>query len=117
VSVEVGYAPLDVTVFGDAGSRMAPGLQTVNVSMTLFLSYGGTAAPNTEVEKVLSEIVGKGTTTLTISPSGTTESASNPEYVISNCMLASYSGINSTVGEMATVQLEFTSGTWVRDAT
>ena len=117
VSMEVGYDALEVTSFGDNGRRMAPGLQSVSVSMTLFLSYGATAAPATEIEKVLNEIVGKGTTTLTISPSGTTESATNPEYVISNCNLASYTGINSTVGEISTVQLEFTSGTWVRDAT
>ena len=117
VTMTVGYEPLEVTVFGDNGRRMAPGLQSVSVSMTLFLSYGATAAPNTEVEKVLNEIVGKGTTTLTISPSGVTESATNPEYVITNCMLSEYSGINSTVGEIATVQLEFTSGTWARDVT
>ena len=115
-SLEIGYDPLEVTTFGDTGHRMASGLMSVSISMTLFLSYGSTAAPNTEIEKVLSEIVGKGTTTVVISPSGTTESATNPEYTITNCMLASFTPINSTVGEMATVQLEFTSGTWARDA-
>jgi hypothetical protein len=62
-------------------------------------------------------MVGAGNTTLTISPSGTTESASNPEYVITNAMLANFTPINSTVGEIAQVTANFTGGTWVRDIT
>ena len=80
--------------------------------MTLFLSYGAT-----EVEGVLASAVGQGNTVLTISPSGTTESATNPEYVITNCMLANFTPVNSTVGELATVEVTFTGGTWVRDVT
>ena len=109
-TVTIGQDALEVTAFGDTGHRMAGGLQTVDVSITFFLSYGAA-----EVEAILASCVGTGTTTLTISPSGTTESASNPEYVISNCMLSDFSAINSTVGEIATVTANFTSGTWVRD--
>ena len=111
-TVTIGQDALEVTAFGDTGHRMAGGLQTVDVSITFFLSYGAS-----EVEAILASCVGTGTTTLTISPSGTTESASNPEYVISNCMLSDFSAINSTVGEIATVTANFTSGTWVRDVT
>jgi hypothetical protein len=112
LSLTVGRAELDATVFGDTGTRMVGGLQSVEVSMTLFLSYGAG-----EVEDMLSKVVGQGTTTLVISPSGTTESASNPEYTILNAMCPSASVINSTVGELATVELTFTSGTWTRDIT
>jgi len=63
----------------------------------------------------LAAIVGQGNTTLVISPSGVTESATNPEYTIANTMLSSFTPINSTVGELATVELSFTGGTWVRD--
>jgi hypothetical protein len=112
VSLTVGRAELDATVFGDAGTRMVGGLQSVEVSMTLFLSYG-----TGEVEEMLAAIVGQGTTTLVISPSGTSESASNAEYTILNAMCPSASVINSTVGELATVELTFTSGTWTRDIT
>jgi hypothetical protein len=115
-SVNVGFDSLEVTAFGDTGHKFAQGLQTVEVSITFFLSYGGTGATS-EVEHALSEIVGKGNTTLTISPSGVTESNTNPEYVISNCMLASFTPINSTVSEMATVECSFVGGTWVRDVT
>jgi hypothetical protein len=112
LSLTVGRSELDATVFGDAGTRMVGGLQSVEVSMTLFLSYG-----TGEVEEMLAAIVGTGTTTLVISPSGTTESSSNPEYTILNAMCPSASVINSTVGELATVELTWTSGTWARDIT
>jgi hypothetical protein len=111
-TITIGNDPLEITAFGDTGHRMAPGLQSVDVSITFFLSYGAT-----EVEAILASCVGLGTTTLVISPSGTTESASNPEYTISNCMLSDFTPINSTVGEIATVTANFTSGTWVRDVT
>jgi hypothetical protein len=69
------------------------------------------------VETALAAMVGLGTTTLVISPSGTTESASNPEYTIQNAMLSSFTPINSTVGEMATVTANWVGGTWARDIT
>ena len=112
VTLTVGQDSLEITAFGDTGHKFAGGLQSVDVSITFFLSYGAS-----EVEAVLASCVGTGTTTLVISPSGTTESASNPEYTITNCMLANHTPINSTVGEMATVTANFTGGTWVRDIT
>jgi len=112
----LGYAPLPVTAFGDAGERQTQGLQTVDVSIDFFLSYGGTGATS-EVETALYAMLGTGTTTLVISPSGTTESASNPEYTITNTMLANFTPINSKVGEIATVTAQWTGGTWARDIT
>ena len=111
-TITVGYDSLESTAFGDTGHRFTQGLQTVDVSIDFFLSYGAT-----EVEAILSSCVGTGTTVLTISPSGTTESATNPEYVITNAMLASFTPVNSTVGSLATVTAQFTGGTWVRDIT
>jgi hypothetical protein len=111
-SITIGQDSLESTAFGDTGHRFTGGLQSVEVAITFFLSYGAS-----EVEAVLASCVGTGTTTLVISPSGTTESASNPEYTIANCMLASFTPINSTVGELATVEATFTGGTWVRDVT
>lgn len=108
----IGYAELDATTLGDAGSKAVPGLQTVEVSLSLFLSYG-----TDEIEAMMADIVGKGTTTLVISPSGTTESATNPEYTITNAMCSTAPVINSTVGELATAELTFTMGTWARDVT
>jgi len=111
-TITVGYDPLESTAFGDTGHRFTQGLQTVDVSIDFFLSYGAT-----EVEAILASCLGTGTTILTISPSGTSETASNPEYVITNCMLSSFTPINSTVGSLATVTAQFTGGTWARDIT
>ena len=115
-TITVGQDSLESTAFGDTGHRFVGGLQSVEVSIDFFLSYGGTGATS-EVETALAAMVGQGTTVLTISPSGTTESASNPEYIITNAMLENFTPINSTVGELATVTASFTGGTWVRDIT
>jgi hypothetical protein len=111
-SLVVGQEELDATSFGDAGRKMVGGLQSVEVSMTLLLSYG-----SGEVEAMLADIIGKGTTTVVASPSGTTESPTNPEYTLTNVMFSTASVINSTVGELATVELTGTAGTWARDIT
>jgi hypothetical protein len=115
-TITIGQDSLESTAFGDTGHRFVGGLQSVEVSIDFFLSYGGTGATS-EVETALAAMVGQGTTVLTISPSGTTESASNPEYIITNAMLENFTPINSTVGELATVTASFTGGTWVRDIT
>ena len=109
-TITIGFDSLESTAFGDTGHRFTQGLQTVDVSIDFFLSYGAT-----EVEAILASCVGTGSTVLTISPSGTTESATNPEYIITNAMLASFTPVNSTVGSLATVTAQFTGGTWVRD--
>ena len=116
VTLTIGQDSLESTAFGDTGHRFVGGLQSVEVTIEFFLAYGGSGA-TAEVETALADMVGKGSTTLIISPSGTTESASNPEYTITNAMLENFTPINSTVGELATVTATFTGGTWVRDIT
>ena len=109
-TLTVGYDSLESTAFGDTGHRFVQGLQSVEVTLTLFASYGAS-----EMEATLYAAVGTGTTTLVLSPSGTVESASNPEYTISNAMLATFTPINATVGELSTFEVTFTGGTFVRD--
>lgn len=110
ITVTLGQEELDATAMGDTGRRFVGGLQSVEVTMTLFLSYGAG-----EVEAMIHDLAGKGNTTIVVSPSGTTESATNPEYTITNCMLAAGPRISSTVGELSTVDLTFTGGTFARD--
>ena len=111
-TLTVGYDSLESTAFGDTGHRFTQGLQSVEVTLTLFASYG-----TGEVEATLYAAVGAGTTTLVLSPSGPSETASNPEYTISNAMLATFTPINATVGELSTYEVTFTGGTFVRDIT
>jgi hypothetical protein len=111
-SLEIGYDSLESTTFGDTGHRFVSGLQMVNVTLTMFMNYG-----TGEIEATLFDQVGDGTTTLVISPAGAAESASNPEYTISNAMLASFTPIVTTVGELSQVSVSYVGGTWVRDIT
>jgi hypothetical protein len=110
--VSVGYDYLESTAFGDTGHRAVQGLQTVACNMDLFLSYGAG-----EVETMMAAIQTAGSCIITVSPSGTSETASNPEFVLTNCTLEANQGIMSSVGELAVVSLSFTNGTWVRDIT
>jgi hypothetical protein len=109
VTLTVGNDALESTAMGDTGRQFVAGLQNVEVTMTLYLSYGAS-----EVEAILASCVGK-QSTLVISPSGTTESASNPEYTITGAYLENHTPINSTFGELATVDVTFTGGTFTRD--
>ena len=110
--VMVGYDYLESTAFGDTGHRAVQGLQTVAVNMDLFLSYG-----TGEVETLLAAIQTAGSCIIVVSPSGTTESATNPEFTITNATLENNPAIMSTVGELAVASLSFTNGTWARDVT
>jgi len=111
-TVTVGVDSLESTAFGDTGHRFVPGLQTVSVELEMYLSYG-----TGEVEATLFANLGTGTTELTISPSGVTESASNPEYVISNMQLVDFTPITGSVSELSMVTASFIGGTYVRDIT
>jgi hypothetical protein len=82
------------------------------VTLTMFNSYG-----TSEVEATLWDIVGDDSVTIVISPSGPTESASNPEYTITGAFLANFTPINSSVGELSMVDVTFSGGTFARDIT
>ena len=109
-TITIGVDSLESTAFGDTGHRFVPGLQTVAVDLEMYLSYGAG-----EVEQTLFANLGTGTTELTISPSGTTESATNPEYIITNMQLVNFTPIAGAVGELSMVTASFVGGTYVRD--
>jgi hypothetical protein len=111
-TITLGVDSLESTAFGDTGHRFVPGLQTVEVELEMYLSYGAG-----EVEATLSANLGTGTTQLVISPSGTTESSSNPEYTIINMQLVNFTPIAGTVGELSMVTASFVGGTYTRDIT
>jgi len=113
VSITEGFESLEFTALGGGGGHVfAKGLESVEVTLTMFNSYGAG-----EVEATLAAVVGVGTTSLFIRPSSAAISTTNPEYQVVNAMLASFTPINSTVGELSTVEVTFTGGTCVRDVT
>ena len=111
VSLTLGSNPLTSTAFGDLGERMVPGLQTVEGTITLYVSYGAT-----EVEGIIAGQVGLGTTTIVVKKGSGALAADNPEWTISNTMIANYP-ITYTVGELQVMEVSFSGGTWLRDIT
>jgi hypothetical protein len=112
VTLTTGFDQLETTAMGDSGRKYTKGLQAVEVTLTMFNSYG-----TGEIEATLWDVVGDDSVTLVISPSGTTESASNPEYTITGAFLASFTPLSSNVGELSMVNVTFTGGTFARDIT
>lgn len=112
-TLTVGYDELETTAFGDTGHKFTKGLETVEVTLTLFASYN-----TSEVEATLFDVVGDGTTTVKLAPANlTTPAATNPIYEITNAMLSSFTPINATVGELSQFEVTFTGGNWTRDIT
>ena len=110
--ITVGRRGLDSTAFGDLGERKAPGLKFWEAQIDLYLSYGAG-----EVEATVYDIVNSGGFTLTVSPSGTTESASNPEYTLEAGFVEGFTPIMSKVGELSVLSFSATGGNWTRDIT
>ena len=109
ISLEVGYDSLEATTMGATGHKFVSGLKTVNVSAAVFLEYGTTA-----VEQIISDLIGDGDTTITVSPDDGVASSSNPTWTISNAMISSAMVVNSVVGSLDTMTLTATGGTWAR---
>jgi hypothetical protein len=106
----VGFELLESTSLADTGRQATKGLQSVAVNLDLYLSYGVG-----EIETLLAAIVAAGSCTIVVSPSGTTEGPSNPEYTITTCTLDAAPVIMSSIGTLAVASVSFTNGTWVRD--
>jgi len=112
--VVLGYDILDSTSLADTGHQGTNGLQNVSVNLDMFLSYGVG-----EIETLLNAILVAGSCTIVVSPSGTSETASNPEFTITKATISGGAAplIMSTVGTLAVASVSFTNGTWVRDIT
>jgi len=109
--LELKKVQLRATAFGDTAEKYTAGLQDNTITLNLYNSYG-----SGEVEAILYSAWGT-PCTLVISPSGTTESATNPEYTITDTYLENIYPIQSTVGELSAVQAVFRGGTAARDIT
>jgi hypothetical protein len=108
--VMVGFELLESTSLSDTGRQAVKGLQSVAVNLDLYLSYGVG-----EIETLLAAIVAAGSCTIVVSPSGTTEGPSNPEYTITTATLDAAPVIMSSIGTLAVASISFSNGTWARD--
>jgi hypothetical protein len=106
-SVTVNYEvdSVEVTAFGSGGHTFTGGLQNNSIEVEFQQDY---AASN--VEATIYPLVGT-TTTVIIKPNGSTTSATNPSYTISNAYLSASNPVMGAVGELAKMSLTFTGGT------
>jgi hypothetical protein len=111
ISFTLGYASLDRTAFGDSGSQMTAGLQTVEGTITFYVDYGAGG-----VETTIAAALGDGTTDIVIKKASSAIAADNPEWTITDTMIAN-APITYTVGELQVMEVSFEGGTWVRDIT
>ncbi len=111
ITFTLGVEPLTSTSFGDTGQRMVAGLQTVEGTITMYAAYGAT-----EPEGLIAGEIGQGDTAIVITKGAGALSATNPEWQISNTMIANNANTYE-VGQLQVYEVSFEGGTWVRDIT
>lgn len=99
---------LESTSLASTARTYTAGLQNNEITVTLMQSYAAT-----ETEATIYALTGT-TTTIVLKPTSSAVSATNPSYTLTGAYLESYTPINSSVGELATVDLTFRGGTLVK---
>ena len=108
-TVTINFESLEATSFADGARKYTAGLGNHEVTCTLMLAYG-----TSEVEENLEGLVGTTTDVVVYATSSTTPAVGNPEYTFSGMYLESITPINGSLGELQTIDLTFTGGTYVR---
>lgn len=99
---------LENTAFGSTARTYTAGLQANEITVTLMLSYGAS-----EVEAILESLIGTKFDTV-VGATGSTASASNPVYTLTNGYLESFTPINGSVGALQTVDITIRGGVLTR---
>ena len=99
---------LENTALDDSARTYTAGLEVCEVTATLFLSYGAS-----EVEEVLEGIVGTSIDVVVGKSSGT-PATDNPVYTITGMYFAEFTPFNGGVGELSTVDITLTGGSYAR---
>lgn len=102
---------LEDTTFGQTARTYTGGLQNNELTLTLFLNYAAA-----DVYATLQPLVGD-RCAIKIKPLSGNESATNPIQILSNAYLESMPVFNGSVGELSTIDITFTGGTWSADTT
>jgi len=97
---------LDVTSFGDDSRRDTGGLWESELTLTLYMSYAAT-----NVYATLKSLVGT-TTTVTLKPTSSATSATNPLLTLADCYLESLPVLNAELGAISTIDVVFRNGTF-----
>jgi hypothetical protein len=97
---------LETTAFGGVARVYTGGLQANEVTLTLYNSFA-----SSETYATLNGLVGT-TTNITVKPSSASTSATNPLFTITGAYLESLPIVNASLGELDTIDITFTGGTY-----
>jgi len=104
---------LESTAFGDTARFMSAGLENNELTLTLYMSYAAN-----ETYASLASLVGTQVTVI-VSPAAPatpgTYSATNPGFTLTGTYLESLPVINATMGELSTIDITFTGGSYTVD--
>ena len=104
---------LESTAFGDTARFNVGGLENNELTLTLYMSYAAT-----ETYATLASLVGTQCNVL-VSPAApatpNTYSPTNPGFILTGTYLESLPVINATMGELSTIDITFTGGSYSVD--
>lgn len=95
---------VEVTGMSDSAHKFTGGLQNNTCEIAFMQDFAAT-----KVEATVYPLVGT-QTTVKIKPTSAAVGATNPEYTLTNCYLASHTPVAASVGELAMTTLSFTGG-------
>ena len=102
---------LEDTAFGSTARTYTGGLENNELTVTMYMSYAAA-----ETYATLSTLVGTKVIVI-VNPTSAADSATNPGFTLTNTYLESLPVINASLGELQTVDLTFTGGTYSADVT
>ena len=107
----VVFDTLEETTFGSLARTYVKGLENNTCTLTLFNSYA-----SAETYVTLLGLVGT-QVTVEIKPSSAAISATNPVLTLTSTFMPNLPVANMSLGELSTVDIEFTGGTFSQDVT
>jgi hypothetical protein len=107
---------LESTAFGGNSRVFTAGLDSIELTLTMYASYAAS-----ESYATLSTLVGTQIATITVSPAAPTTpgtySATNPGFIISGGYLESLPVMNASLGTLATMDIVVRGGVYTVDVT
>lgn len=98
VAIDMSFAEVETTAFGDSAVTRVAGLGDHSVSLSFHQDYA-----SGEVEATIYPLLGT-TTAMIVKPVNTTTSTNNPSYSF-NVLVTEWSPISGTVGELVTADV------------
>ena len=102
---------LEDTAFGTNSRTYTAGLVNNEVTLTMYASFAAT-----ETYATLFPLIGT-KTVVTLKPSSSADSATNPKFVLTDCYLESLPVINASLGTLSTYDVVFQGGALTLDTT